>query len=147
MPLKLPILVAFFALATPVAAQVLNDPQDVARCLCAESAVKTLGDELAVRKRIYDDARQQLQSIDRDLEQRRQTINVNDEAQVNAFRERFDQRSALAARLSGEIDADYRTAVERYNRAVAQYNEGCIGRVLDANVVNSVRPTLVCPAP
>lgn len=140
-------LVAFLAIATPAAAQVLNDPQDVARCLCAESAVKTLGDELAVRKRIYDDTRQQLQSIDRDLEQRRQTIDVNDEAQVNAFRERFDQRSALASRLSGEIDSDYRIAVERYNRAVAQYNDGCIGRVLDANVVASVRPTLVCPAP
>lgn len=140
-------LVAFLAIATPAAAQVLNDPQDVARCLCAESAVKTLGDELAVRKRIYDDTRQQLRSIDRDLEQRRQTIDVNDEAQVNAFRERFDQRSALASRLSGEIDSDYRIAVERYNRAVAQYNDGCIGRVLDANVVASVRPTLVCPAP
>lgn len=147
MPRKSAILLVLLAIGTPAAAQILNDPQDVARCLCAENGVKTLGDELAVRKRIYDDVRQQLQSIDRDLEQRRQSINVNDEAQVAAFRERFDQRSALAARLSGEIDPDYRIAVERYNRAVAQYNESCIGRVLDANVVASVRPTLVCPAP
>lgn len=147
MPRKLPTFAAFLAIATPVAAQVLNDPQDVARCLCAERAVETLGDELAVRKRIYDDLRQQLETIDRDLERRRQTIDVNDEAQVNAFRERFDQRSTLSARLSGEVDSDYRTAVERYNRAVAQYNDGCIGRILDANVVETVRPTLVCPAP
>lgn len=147
MPRKLPILLALLAGAAPAAAQVLSNPQDVTRCLCADRAVKILADEVAARKRIYEDTQQQVHSLDLDLERRRQTMNVNDDAQVQAYRERFDQRNDLAARLSGEIGADYRTAVERYNRAVAQYNDGCVGRILDSSVVAAVTPNLVCPAP
>src|SRR5690349_3488650 len=119
---KLPTLLALLVVAAPAGAQVLNSPQDVTRCLCAERAVTVLNDEVAARKRMYDDVQQQLRSLDLDLERRRQTMNVNDPSQVAEFRERFDQRSALSARLSGDLGADYRTAVEQYNRAVAQYN-------------------------
>jgi hypothetical protein len=145
MPLKLPIFLTVLAIATPAVAQVLSTPQDVARCLCADRAVKMLGEEVAARKRIYDDTQQQVNALDRELEQRRQSMNVNDPAQVQAFRDRFDQRSDLAARLGTDIGADYGIAVERYNRAVAQYNEGCVGRILDSGVVAAVRPTLACP--
>ena len=106
-----------------------------------------LGDEVAARKRIYDDQQQQLQALDLDLERRRRTMNVNDPAQVEAYRNRFDQRSALSAQLSGEVASDYRNAVERYNRAVAQYNNGCVGRSLDSRVVSQVQPNLACPVP
>jgi TolA-binding protein len=144
---KLPILLALLAFAAPAAAQILTSPQDVTRCLCADRAVKMLAEEVAARKRMYDDVQQQVHSLDLDLDRRRQTMNVNDEAQVQAYRDRFDQRSGLSARLAGEIGADYRTAVERYNRAVAQYNDGCVGRILDSGVVAAVTPTLVCPTP
>jgi hypothetical protein len=145
MPYKLQILLALLAIATPAAAQVLSNPQDVTRCLCADRAVKMLGEEVAARKRIYDDTQQQIGALDRELEQRRQSMNVGDPAQVQAFRDRFDQRSELAARLNTDIGADYGIAVERYNRAVAQYNDGCVGRILDSGVVAAVRPTLSCP--
>lgn len=144
---KLPIFLAVLVIAAPAAAQVLTNPQDVTRCLCADNAVKMLGEEVAARKRIYDDTEQQLRSLDLDLERRRQSMNVNDAAQVEAFRERFDQRNDLAARLGGDITADYSAAVERYNRAVAQYNNGCVGRILDSGVVAAVKPTLACPVP
>jgi hypothetical protein len=144
---KSPILLALLLAATPAAAQLLTDPQDVTRCLCADRAVRILGDEVAARKRIYDDLQQQVQALDLELERRRRTMNVNDQAEVEAYRERFDQRSALSARLSGEVGSDYRGAVERYNRAVAQYNSGCVGRILDSRVVAQVEPNLVCPAP
>jgi hypothetical protein len=147
MPRKLPILLALLVVAAPAAAQVLNNPQDVTRCLCADRAVKMLADEVDARKRIYDDVQQQIRSLDLDLERRRQTMNVNDAAQVEAYRERFDRRSEVSARLSGEVGADYRNAVDRYNRAVAQYNDGCVGRILDSAVVAAVTPTLMCPAP
>jgi hypothetical protein len=106
-----------------------------------------LGDEVAARKRIYDDQQQQLQALDLDLERRRRTMNVNDAAQVEAYRNRFDQRSALSAQLSGEVASDYRASVERYNRAVAQYNSGCVGRTLDSRVVSQVEANLACPVP
>jgi hypothetical protein len=133
--------------AMPVGAQVLTAPQDVIRCLCAERAVKMLDEELAARKRIYDDTRQRLNEMESALERRRQAMNVNDPAQVDAYREQFDQHSELSARFSGGISADYAAAVERYNRAVAEYNNGCSGRILDSGVVASVRPTLSCPVP
>jgi hypothetical protein len=140
-------LLALLAIATPAAAQVLSNPQDVTRCLCADRSVKILGEEVAARKRIYDDTQQQIQALDVELDRRRQSMNVNDAAQVEAFRERFDQRSELAARLSGDVAGDYGVAVERYNRAVAQYNDGCVGRILDSGVVAAVTPTLACPVP
>jgi hypothetical protein len=137
----------FLAAAAPAGAQLLSSPQDVVRCLCADRAVKMLGDEVAARKRLYDDTSQQLRAVELELERRRQNTNVEDAAAVDAFRERLDQRNALSARLSGELAADYETAVERYNRAVAAYNDGCVGRILDSGVVASVTPTLSCPVP
>lgn len=147
MPRKLPILLTLLVFAAPASAQVLSTPQDVTRCLCADRAVKVLGDEVAARKRIYDDVEQQIHSLDLDLERRRRSMNVDDPAQVQAYRERFDQRSDLSARLSGELGSDYRSAVARYNRAVAQYNDGCVGRILDSGTVEAVKPTLTCPTP
>jgi hypothetical protein len=106
-----------------------------------------LAEEVAARNRIYEDTRQQLAALDLDLERRRQTMNVDDPAQVEAYRERFDQRNGVFGRLNGEVTANYAAAVERYNRAVAEYNNGCSGRILDSGVVAAVTPTLACPPP
>jgi hypothetical protein len=147
---KLPILLVLSVAAlatTPVGAQVLSAPQDVVHCLCADRTMTMLNEELAARKRIYDDTSQQLNALDLDLERRRQTMNVEDPAQVDAYRAQFDRRDQLRALLTGSVGADYQNAVERYNRAVAVYNSDCSGRVLDSGVVAAVTPTLACPVP
>jgi hypothetical protein len=142
-----PALFALCLAAAPAGAQVLTAPQEVARCICADRAVKMLGEEVAARNRIYEDLRQQLASADAELDRLRQTMNVNDPAQVDAFRAKFDQRNQLFGRSSGEAAGDYRTTVERYNRAVAEFNNNCSGRILDSGVIASVTPTLACPVP
>src|ERR671930_1395552 len=60
----------------PAAAQaqtVLRAPQEVTNCLCKEFDVNTMANDVAARQRIYEDARRAFESLDAEVNQRRQT--------------------------------------------------------------------------
>jgi hypothetical protein len=134
---------------SPAAAQaqtVLTSPQEITECLCMEFSVNTMASDVAARQRIYDDAKRSYEALDAEVNERRQSMNPNDPAQVEAFRQLLDRRDAARVRFVGEATPEYSTQVEEYNRRVAAFNQRCGGKSYDGNVLARVRQSLVCPA-
>jgi hypothetical protein len=125
----------------------LVEPGDVRQCLCLERGVGALNQEVGARGRIYEDGARELQQLDADIERRRQSMNTENAAEVDAFRQMFDRRQALYARVNNELIGDYQATVERYNRSVASFNQTCSGKSYYPPTVAAVQPTLSCPAP
>jgi hypothetical protein len=125
----------------------LVDPNDVRQCLCLERAIGTLNQEVGARGRIYEDSTRELQQLDAEIDRRRQSMNTENPADVDAFRQMFDRRQALYGRVHGELIGDYQGVVERYNRSVADFNRSCSGKSYHPPTVATVQPTLSCPAP
>ena len=133
--------------ATPAIPGLLVDPAEVRQCLCLERDVGTGNQEVAARGRMYEDGVRELQQLDAEIERRRQSMNTDDVAAVESFRQMFDRRQALYGRVNGELIGDYQRTVERYNRAVAGFNQFCTGKAYHPPTVAAVQPTLSCPAP
>ena len=133
--------------AIPAIPGLLVDPTAVRQCLCLERDVSTGTQEVAARGRLYEDGVRELQQLDAEIERRRQSMNTDDVAAVESFRQMFDRRQALYGRVNGELIGDYQRTVERYNRAVAGFNSSCRGKSYHPPTVAAVQPTLSCPAP
>lgn len=134
---------------SPTAAQaqtVLTSPQEITECLCLEFSVNTMANDVSARQRMYDDAKRTYEQLDAEVNQRRQTMNPNDPAQVEALRQLLDRRDEARARFAGEATPEYAAQVEEYNRRVAAFNQRCGGKSYDGNVLAQVRQSLVCPA-
>jgi hypothetical protein len=135
--------------ALPAAAQgqtVLTSPQAITNCLCMEFSVNTLAADVAARQRMYEDAKRNFESLDAEVDRQRQTMNPNDPAQVEAFRQLLDRRDEARTRFVGEATPEYSAQVEEYNRRVGAFNQRCGGKSYDGNVLAQVRQSLVCPA-
>jgi hypothetical protein len=132
--------------AAPSAPGLLVEPADVRQCLCLERGMATLNQEVAARGRTYEDGMRELQQLDADLDRRRQSLNTENAAEVDAFRQMFDRRQALFVRVNNELIGDYQATVERYNRAVAGFNQFCSGKSYYPPTVAAVQQNLSCPA-
>ena len=135
---------------TPVAPGIpglLVDPNEVRQCLCLERGISTGNQEVGARGRLYEDGVRELQQLDAEIERRRQSMNTDDVAAVESFRQMFDRRQALYGRVNGELIGDYQQTVERYNRAVAGFNTSCSGKSYHPPTVAAVQAALSCPAP
>ena len=132
---------------TPAMPVLLVDPTEVRQCLCWERDVNTGNQEIAARRRMYEDSVRELQQLDAEIERRRQSMNTDDVAAVESFRQLFDRRQALYGRVHGELIGDYQRTVAHYNRAVAGFNQSCSGRLFHQPTVAVVQPTLSCPGP
>ena len=141
---------ALTALAGPAArAQapaVISSPQEVAACLCLEQSVSSLATEVLARNRIYEEKRQALEQLEQQISEMRQKMNVNDVAQVDAFRQLLDRRNAAQAEFADQVTPEYAALVERYNRRVSDFNTQCGSRAYDPAALASVRANLSCPA-
>lgn len=136
------------AAATSATAQtILRSPQEVSACLCREAAVNTLGSDVAARRTIYEQRRQELERLEAELAAMRQKMNVNNPEEVAAYARLFDQRNAALDAFSRAATPDYAAIVERYNQRVAEYNSTCAGKAYDTVVLATVRQSLSCPAP
>jgi TolA-binding protein len=124
----------------------ISSPQEVAACLCLERSVSSLANEAQARNRIYEEKRQALEQLERQVAEMRQRMNVNDTAQVDAFRNLLDRRNAAQAEFANQLTPEYAALVERYNRRVSEFNTQCGNRTYDPSVLASVRATLSCPA-
>jgi hypothetical protein len=132
---------------TAVGQTLLSTPEAVRTCLCLEQAVNALAREVTDRKNAYDRQRDELNRLDAELASRRQTMNVNDPAEVAAYAQLYDRRNAAYDATNREAAGAYGSAVDRYNRRVADYNTTCANHAYDTTIVAQVRPTLSCPAP
>ena len=121
----------------------LSAPSDVAFCLCLQRDIATRQDEMAIRRNAYESSVREIQDAEAALARDRPRVNVDDQSQVDGFRRRLDALDAQKARLAEVTLPDYQAAITGYNERVAQYTGRCSG-ALDPNVVERVRPNLIC---
>jgi hypothetical protein len=139
--------VAFLAstLAGAAAQQVERSPQAIQKCLCMEQMVATLNTQVQAQSRSYEDKRQVFQALDNQVRTSRSEVNVNNQADVDAFRRLLERRDEAADTLAGATTNSYAEAVARYNESVAAYNDQCSGKAYDADQLAQIRGTLNCP--
>ncbi|MGO8919377.1 MAG: hypothetical protein ACLQJR_26035 [Stellaceae bacterium] len=128
-------------------AQVVRAPDEIRSCLCREQAVTALNGEVQAQSRAYEAQRQSFEALDKAVQTGRPQVNVNNPADVDAFKRLLEQRDEAADTLAGSANKSYADTVQRYNQAVADYNAGCAGKAFDPDQVAALKPTLSCPKP
>lgn len=113
-------------------------------CLCLERAVAERKFEMDVRNGIFEKAQGDLQATEAEVERQRPTVNVNDPAQVDAFRTLLAKRDAARAQYERVAVPDQQQAVGRYNAVVEQLNATC-NRPITTFAWEAARKDLVCP--
>jgi hypothetical protein len=129
------------------AQELVRSPEQIRDCLCGEQSVAALNTEVQNQSRLYEDKRQAFQQLDQQVQAARPRVNVNNKAEVDAFRGLLARRDAAADALAGEVTRSYADAVTRYNRAVGDYNGGCAGKAYDPDQLAELRRNLSCPKP
>jgi len=145
------LVLAFGLCAPPAGAQypaVQPPAEEVAaaqRCLCLEQKVQDSRFELGVRNGLFQKSLGDMEALEREVERRRPAVDVNDRAQIDAFRELLDR--AAAARSHYELTAvpDQQRAVARFNAAVAELNAACSGKAYSTYAWEAARKLPACP--
>jgi len=127
------------------AQQLLVSPTAVAACLCQEQSVAALSNEVANAHRGYEERRREIEDLNLRIEQGRGRVNVNNPAEVDAFKQLLDRRDQAQARFSDEVAPNYAALVARYNQAVNGFNGNCSGRAYESAALAQARSNLVCP--
>jgi uncharacterized protein YukE len=140
-------MVALAAAASPTAAQIVRSPDEIRACLCKEQLVSTLNQNVQGEARAYEDKRRAFEALDKQVQSSRAAVNVNNSADVDAFKRLLDQRDASADALAGPATKSYADTVQRYNQAVSDYNGSCAGKSFDADAMAEQKRTLSCPRP
>jgi len=135
------------AAASPAAAQIVRSPDEIRACLCKEQSVAALNQNVQNEARAYEDKRRAFETLDKQVQSSRATVNVNNSADVDAFKRLLDQRDTAADSLAGPATKSYAEAVQRYNQAVTDYNGSCAGKSFDADAMAEQKRTLSCPRP
>lgn len=131
----------------PASAQLLSDPEAIRACLCDERQMMTLSEEMHQQQRLYEERRQALQKLDEEVRARRASIDVYNDAEIDAFKRLLNQRDQAADEFAGAVTQSYAQAVNRYNQSVAVYNNNCAGKSYDPTRLAEVRQNLFCPKP
>jgi hypothetical protein len=132
--------------AAEAQAQVVRSPDEIRSCLCQEQAVSTLNGNVQSQSHAYDEQRQSFEALDKAVQTGRPQVNVNNPADVDAFKRLLERRDTAADTLAGPATKTYAEAVQRYNQAVASYNDTCAGKAFDPDTLAAVKKTLACPA-
>jgi hypothetical protein len=128
-------------------AQVVRAPDEIRACLCKEQSVSSLNADVQSQSRAYESQRESFEALDKAVQSGRPRVNVNNPADVDAFKRLLEKRDAAADALAGPTTKSYADAVQRYNQAVADYNDTCAGKAFDPDTLAAVKKTLACPKP
>jgi hypothetical protein len=129
---------------TAWAQPVTTSPRAVAACLCSQDAVAQLQGSVQEARRIYGERRQVAQSLSRQVDQARGRVDVNNQADIESFRNLLARRDE-AERAYQEQGPAVSEVVARYNNAVAGVNSNCTGKLFDPEELQATRQTLSCP--
>jgi hypothetical protein len=128
-------------------AQVVRAPDEIRSCLCKEQSVASLNGEVQAQSRAYESQRQSFEALDKAVQNGRPQVNVNNPADVDAFKRLLERRDAAADALAGPATRSYAEAVQRYNQAVSDYNGSCAGKAFDPDTLATVKKEFSCPKP
>ena len=129
------------------AQELVRSPEQIRDCLCRERSVAALNGDVQNQSHVYEDKRQAFQQLDKQVQAARPRVNVNNQADVDAFKRLLERRDAAADALAGDVTRSYADAVSRYNQAVVSYNGSCAGKAYDPDQLAELRRSLSCPKP
>lgn len=123
---------------------VLTDPKDIAACLCLEQSIATRAAEMRSLGAIYNDETRQLADMNADIDRKRPLVNVQDQAQIDAFKVILEQRDQALDKYQWSTLPKYQASVARYNEKVDVMVKTCSGHPLDQIALDQVKQKLVC---
>jgi hypothetical protein len=129
------------------AAQSAQSDEAVSACLCLDQLLSSLDGDVLAQLRAYGDKREAFEALDKQLQTQRLRVNVKIRADTDAFKQLRDRRDAAADELAGPVSSRFADLVNRYNEAVAQFNNHCAGKSFDPDAKARVSQNLVCPKP
>jgi hypothetical protein len=137
--------VAGFASAAPGDADsVLTDPKDIAACLCLEQSISARAAEMRSLGAVYNEETRQLADMNADIDRRRPLVNVQDQAQIDAFKVILEQRDQALDKYQWSTLPKYQASVARYNEKVDVMVKMCSGHPLDQVALDQVKQKLTC---
>jgi hypothetical protein len=132
--------------AAPAQTAVLRGDDEVRACLCLDQRLPALNGDVQAQRRAYQEKQEASAALEKQIQIQRALVDVNNPAEVDAFKQLLGRRDAAADALNGQTSS-YADVVRRYNEAVAQYNDNCAGKPLDPDAKARVSRNLVCPKP
>lgn len=145
-------LLALFALPRVVSAQqsdpdsVLTDPKEIAFCLCLEQSVAAKAADMRSLGALYSDETRQLAAMNADIDRKRPLVDVQNQAQIDAFKVLLEQRDAALDKYQWSTLPKYQASVARYNEKVDMVLKRCSGHPLDQAALDQAKQKLSCPA-
>jgi TolA-binding protein len=124
---------------------VITDPNLVTGCLCSEQAVAALKDQISQAQQVYDQDRAAVDTLDQQISQARNSVNVAVRGQVEALKALNVQREQLYARTYDTDLVTLQAAIKAYNDAAGAYGAQCAGRSFDPVQMSQMRAGLSCP--
>ena len=121
---------------------VITDPQQVRDCLCLQTRYETMRNDVASRQQAYDQAMQQDQALQQQLAGMK-SAGASPEA-LTQMRQVSQQRIETQRALNASYIPALQQATDRYNGAVGNFQRMCGGKSYDTDVLNHVKPGLVC---
>lgn len=133
------------ALAQDASSNLFLSPEDTRECICLEDQVNGMREELDASKQASEGVAAEFARLDTLVEQARDSIDVNDEAEVDSFRRLFNRREELRQQLS-VASRPYDQLIGRYNRIAMTYNSQCANRKMFKVNVDAARADPQCEA-
>ena len=131
--------------ASAGAQAVLSDPNLIRGCLCSEQAVAALKDRITQQQEVYDQDHAAVDTLDQQIAQARESVNVAVKGQVDALKAMNLQREQLYARTYDVDLPALQTAIQAYNNAAGGYGAQCVGKDFDSVAMSQIRQNLSCP--
>jgi TolA-binding protein len=125
---------------------VVTDPNVISGCLCSEAAVAALKDQITQAQQVYDEDRASVDSLDQQIAQARDSVNVSVKGQVEAVKALNLQREQLYAKTYDVDLPALQMAIKAYNDAAGSFGAQCAGRNFDPFMMSQARAILQCPA-
>ena len=114
-------------------------------CLCLERAVDDSAFDQQVRNGLYEKSKADAEALEAEVARTRPTVNVDDRAQIDAFRSLLDRADKARSNYQLTAVPDQQRAVARYNASVEALNAACKGRSFSTYAWTAARRDLVCP--
>jgi hypothetical protein len=136
---------ALGAAAPPAGAQVINSPEIITKCLCAEQLMTRLHETVDTAQRRYDDEKGKLDVFDAEIAVARSHEDVNNPEQVEALRQLNLSRGQSFATLNNTDQPHLIEVTTRLNLATDRFNSQCAGQNFDLPTQEQIRSQLSCP--